>query len=137
MAYITTAEVAEIRKELKEVFGNKFKFSVRRRDGGLAVVVAIMSGETDFSNLWSGKTPEDYGYGYVDVNRYHIKEEHYGEHVALFEKIDEIIRSAPARADGGRAWFDKSDSMTDYFHTAFYYDIRVGNWDRPYVQREA
>ncbi|SFP01942.1 hypothetical protein [Hydrogenimonas thermophila] len=29
-------------------------------------------------------------------------------------------------------WYDRSDSMTDYFETAFYYDIDVGSWDKPY-----
>jgi hypothetical protein len=54
----------------------------------------------------------------------------------LFDRINKIIQTAPANAEGGRAWFDKSDSMTDYFHTAFYYDIQVGKWDRPYAQKE-
>ena len=43
MAYITTAEVKEIRTALKEEFGKKFKFSVSKRSGGIAVTVAIMS----------------------------------------------------------------------------------------------
>ena len=132
MAYITTKEVAAIRKELKETFGNTFKFSVSRRDGGLAVKVAIMKGRTDFSDLWAGKSKTDYGYGTADINRFHITKENYGKHVKLFEKINKIIQTAPAKAEGGRAWFDKSDSMTDYFHTAFYYDIQVGKWDREY-----
>jgi hypothetical protein len=135
MAYITTAEVKEIRLALKKEFGKKFKFSVSRRDGGLAVSVAIMAGEIDFSKLWDGKAPEDYGYGYQSINEYHITEKNYGEHVALFKTIDGIIRKAPANAEGGREYFDKSDSMTDYFHTAFYYDMQVGKWDRPYVQQ--
>jgi hypothetical protein len=33
----------------------------------------------------------------------------------------------------GNDWFDESDSMTDYFHTAFYTDINVGRWNKPYV----
>ena len=32
----------------------------------------------------------------------------------------------------GDDWFDKSDSMTDYFHTAFYNDIKIGDWQKPY-----
>ena len=28
-------------------------------------------------------------------------------------------------------WFDKSDSMIDYFHTAWYNDIKIGGWDKP------
>lgn len=134
MAYITTAEVKEIRNALKAKYGKQFKFSVQRRDRGLAVTVAIMKGDTDMSSLWEGKTAEDYGYGYVQINSYHTTEENYGEHAKLFTEITDIIKSAPANAEGGEAWFDKSDSMTDYFHTAFYFDLHVGKWDRAYEQ---
>jgi hypothetical protein len=137
MAYIRTEEVAEIRKALKANYGKKFKFSVTRRDRGLAVVVSIMAGKTDFSDLWADKVPGDYGYGYKDVNCYHIKPEYYGKHTKLFEDIVKIIKTAPANAEGGRAWFDKSDAMTDYFHTAFYFDLHVGRWDRAYERKAA
>jgi hypothetical protein len=29
----------------------------------------------------------------------------------------------------GDKWFDKSDSMVDYFHTAWYNDIKIGEWN--------
>lgn len=132
MAYIKTEEVAEIRKALKAKYGKKFKFSVQRRDRGLAVTVAIMKGDVDMSSLWEGKTADDYGYGYVQVNSYHTTEENYGKHAKLFTEITDIIKSAPANTEDGRAWFDKSDSQTDYFHTAFYFDLHVGKCDRPY-----
>jgi hypothetical protein len=134
MAYITTAEVKEIRLALKVKFGKKFKFSVTQRDGGLAVKVAIMSGPADFSNLWASKTKEDYGYGYKNINPYHITEKNYGDQVELFNEIHTIIKTAPAKAEGGSEYFDHSDSMTDYFHVAYYYDIQVGKWDKPYTQ---
>ena len=134
MAYITTAEVKEIRTALKEEFGKKFKFSVSKRSGGIAVTVAIMSGDVDLSSLWASKNEGDYGFGYTNINSYHITDKNYGDKVELFKKIDNIIKTAPAKAFGGRAYFDHSDSQTDYFHTAFYYDIEVGKWDKPYTQ---
>jgi len=33
----------------------------------------------------------------------------------------------------GDQWYDNSDAMTDYFDTAYYMDINVGQWDKPYV----
>lgn len=137
MAHITTQEVAAIREELKARFGKKFKFSVTRRDRGLAVVVAIMASDVDFSDLWADKVPGDYGYGYKDINTYHVTTENYGDHAHLFAEIVEIIKTAPAKAHGGCAWFDKSDAMTDYFHTAYYFDLHVGRWDREYVKKAA
>jgi hypothetical protein len=61
MAYISTAEVKEIRIALKAEFGKKFKFSVTKRDSGLAVSVAIMSGTVDMSSLWANKDEDDCG----------------------------------------------------------------------------
>ena len=29
-------------------------------------------------------------------------------------------------------WYDKSDAMTDYFNTAYYVDVNIGKWDKPY-----
>ena len=133
MAYIKTEEVKEIRKALKEEFGKRFKFSVTKQDHS-KVTVAIMGSDIDFSGLWSAKSPGDYGYGYVTINPYYIDEDRHGMFAPLFRKIVEIIKTAPANAEGGEAWFDKSDSMTDYFHTAFYFDVEVGKWDKPYTQ---
>lgn len=132
MAYITTAEVKAIREALKAEFGKRFKFSVRRRDSH-AVAVAIISGDTDFSDIWSDREPGDYGYGYSQINTYHTH--HYGDHKALFDRIVEIIKTAPATAEGGREWFDESDSQVDYFHTAYYWDLDVGKWDKAYVMK--
>jgi hypothetical protein len=134
MAYITTAEVKEIRLALKAEFGKKFKFSVTKRNGGLSVNVAIMSGELDMSSLWTSKNEDDYGFGRRNVNPFWINEKNYGDHVALFNKINDIIKTAPAKAEGGREFFDHSDSQSDYFHVAYYYDIQVGKWDKPYAQ---
>jgi hypothetical protein len=29
-------------------------------------------------------------------------------------------------------WYDRSDSQSDYFDTAYYVDVNVGKWDKPY-----
>ena len=33
----------------------------------------------------------------------------------------------------GNKWYDKSDAMVDYFDTAYYVDINIGKWNKPYV----
>jgi hypothetical protein len=96
-----------------------------------------MTGETDFSDLWGNKAPEDYGYGHTDINQFYIDKERYGDHAEMLNKVNKIIKTAPAKAEDGRAYFDDSDSQTDYFHCAFYYAIQVGKYDRPYLQKEA
>ena len=125
MAYIKTEEVSAIRNELKKRFGHTgLKFGVRKRHHS-SVHVTIKAGPIDFSDIYRD------GDQYAQVNIYHLHM--YGKHQPLFEEIEKIIKTAPALAEGGREWFDKSDAMTDYFHTAFYIDLDVGSYDKPYV----
>jgi hypothetical protein len=107
MAYISATDVAAIRKELKDAFP-KWKFGVRKESGGLAVAVNIKQGTAAFE----GKT-------YAQVNQYWI-DSHWtdAEDAMVLKKINEIMHNAPGRA-GGKVFFDESDAMTDYFHTAF------------------
>jgi len=123
MAYISANEVKAIRDELKAQFP-KFKFGVRKGSGSLSVNVTIKSGPTDFSDIFT------HGAGYAQINPYWLG--NYGEHQAFFEQVLRIIKIAPSTVEGGRRWFDESDAMTDYFHTAYYFHIQVGEWNKGY-----
>ena len=135
MAYIKTNEVAEIRKALKEKFGKSLKFSVRRQHYS-SVDVSIVSGNIDFYDGSMDSTDKYNGQvykfdGHSQINDHYP--EYYGKHEKLFADIIKIMKTAPAKADGGRAWYDNSDAMTDYFDTAYYTHINVGKWDKPYI----
>jgi hypothetical protein len=123
MAYISAKEVAAIRNELKAQFP-KFKFGVRKGSGSLSVDVTIKSGPTDFSDICTQ------GAGYAQINPYWLG--NYGRHQAFFEQVLRIIKIAPSTVEGGRRWFDESDASTDYFHTAYYFHIQVGEWNKGY-----
>ena len=124
MAYISATDVAAIRAELKQAFPN-WKFSVRKGAGSLSVDVTVLQGDVDFS--------ENLHNGYCQVNQYWID-----SHWASFEarealnKINDIMHNAPGRA-GGKVFFDESDAMTDYFHTAFYTHLSIGAWNKNYA----
>ncbi len=129
MACIKTEEVSAIRNELKKRFGHTgLKFGVKKQHHS-SVHVTIKAGPIDFSDIYR----DHYGSGdhYAQVNVYHLS--NYGQHQPFFEEVLKIIKTAPALAEGGREWFDKSDAMTDYFHTAFYINLNVGEYDKPYV----
>ena len=126
MAYINAQDVAQIRKELKEKFP-KFKFGVRKGAGSLSVGVTIKSGPADFV--------DPNGRGYIQINQYHLG--NYGPHEKFLRELVDIVKTAPSRGEGfrkGEGWYDRSDAMTDYFDTAYYFDINVGAWNKPYVR---
>jgi RNA binding exosome subunit len=119
MSYISTEDVKKIRVALKNEFGKKLKFGVRKSPSHHSVSVTIKSGTVDFSDIMSNT------YDQVQVNHYHLQ--NYGVHKSLFEKIVEIIKTAPSKK-----WYNNSDAMIDYFDVAFYFDLNVGDWDNPY-----
>ena len=123
MAYISANEVAAIRKELKAQFP-KFRFGVRKGSGSLSVDVTVKSGPADFSDIF-------HNVGHGQINHHWLC--NYGKHQAFFEQVMRIIKIAPATVPGRRRWFDESDAMTDYFHTAFYIHLSVGSWNKDYV----
>ena len=126
MAYISAQDVQAIRTELKQKFP-KWKFAVRKGSGSLSVDVNIMQGTESFDDHFSN------GRRYAQVNQYwiadHFKDS--SERQAI-EMINEIMHNAPGRA-GGKVYFDESDAMTDYFHTAFYTHLSIGKWDKDYT----
>ena len=122
MAYISTPEVRAIRQQLKEAFP-QLKFGVSKQHHS-PVDIIIKAGTVDFSDITDER-------GHAQINQYHLNRT--GRHQKMFEKMLKIIHTAPASVPGGRAWFDDSDAMTDYFHTAFYYSISVGSWSDSYT----
>jgi len=112
MAYMNQEKKSKIAAALKPVlakYGMKGSLSVCRHS---TIVLTLQSGAIDFDGKHS-------------VNIYWIAEQFNG--VAkdfLLEALD-ALRSAD--------WFDESDPMVDYYHTAYYVDINLGRWDKPYV----
>lgn len=117
MAYINAAEVKKIRECFKAAFPG-FKFSIRKEDH-CKVIVTVLSGPVDLTMHLNGGYRTNY-----DVNQYHMYQ--YCEHQELFNTMIDIIKRA------GRTWYDKSDAQVDYFDTAFYFNLRVGMWSKPY-----
>lgn len=139
MAYITKEEVAAIRKELKETFPT-IKFSVTKEHSSSVTAAIVQSSEFDFTPFLDGREYGSVNAGWVDVNyrnKVEFEKTTREKFIRIVQKIDEILHNAPARA-GLSEWFDKSDIMTDYFHTAWYTHVHIGKWNKPYkfVQKE-
>lgn len=128
MAYISAQDVKAIRTELKAAFP-KWKFGVRKGSGSLSVDVTILRGTASFDE---GFKDSFQGHRYCQVNQYWIDQNWQNESdKAALLKINEIMHNAPGRA-GGKVYFDESDAMTDYFHTAFYTHLSIGEWNKDY-----
>ena len=114
MAYISQKDKKELAPGIKGVlkkYGMKGSIAVKNH---MSLVVNLQSGPIHFDMD-----------GYTSVNVYHI-DKHYTGRAKDF--LNELVVAMK-----GTKWFDKSDIMTDYFHTAYYIDINVGKWNKPYV----
>lgn len=139
MAYINAEETKIIRDDLKKAFPF-VKFSVKNQHHS-SVIVTIL--EAPFNFDFTAPRHSYQGKKYFDVNVYWISpideerqqvqrsdEGHtlsLGDHEAyqFLRAVKEVVT---------KSWWDKSDLQSDYHHTAFYYDIRVGSWEKPFIQ---
>lgn len=132
MAYIGAQEVKSIREALKAQFP-KFKFSARKGSGSLSVEVTVKSGPIDFfenhnQTIDHRHVDSRLAEGYMQVNPYWFHEHFTGEAKDAIDQFLRIIKTAPERQ-----WYDRSDAMTDYFDTAYYIHLNIGEWSKPYV----
>ena len=134
MAYINQNEKKELAVGIKAVlkkYGVKGTIAVRNH---MVLVVNIKSGKLDIIQNWFDTvtkkgTVNDYGDimakpEYLSVNQYWIDENYSGV-------VKDFIHELYAAMKGDK-WFDKSDIQSDYFHTAYYMDVNVGSWNKPY-----
>ena len=117
MAYVSQKDKAQLAPQIKKVlnkYGMKGSISIRHHS---TLVVTLQSGAIDFKDY-------SHGDGYIQVNTYHIDSHYTGKAKAFLNELLAAMK--------GPGWFDKSDSMTDYFHLKHYCDINVGRWNKPY-----
>ena len=132
MAYMSQDQKKKLAPGIKAVlakYGVKGTIGVRHHS---SLVVNIKEGALDFiahANKKNKAYAERTGHQFYEVkdnyqaNPYHAD----GDEGVFGEFFGELIAAMK-----GTDWFDKSDIMTDYFHTAWYLDINIGQWNKPY-----
>jgi hypothetical protein len=135
MAYMNQERKAQLAPAIKAVFAKynvKGSISVRNHS---SLVVTIKSGNLDFigeANRWNREYAERTGQRFHPVTGYYQANPYKGAAEFADETIAAFFKELTA-AMRGDLWYDNSDVMTDYFDTAYYLDINIGNWQRPYV----
>jgi hypothetical protein len=132
MAYVSQEMKKTLAPAIKSVlkkYGYKGSIAV---DNHSSLVVNIKEGVADFIGMANAKNKEIAerrngryypSEGYIQVNTYYP--EHYGE---AQEFLEELIAAMK-----GTGWYNNTDAQIDYFDIAYYLDINVGKWDKPYV----
>lgn len=133
MAYMSQEKKTTLAPGIKAVlkkYNMKGSISVRNHS---SLVCTIKSGPLDIiGNMFDIAVKQEGSHynrnpvkpKYIDVNTYWIDDNYSG-------KVREFLL-ALEKAMKGADWYDRSDIQTDYFDTAYYIDINVGRWDKPY-----
>jgi hypothetical protein len=134
MAYMNQDKKAKIATKLQPIlkkYGIKGTLSVRSHS---TIVLTLKSGKIDFiansnkvcgashyqtANGWKPNTS-----GYDDVNQYWYQDHYDGKTKAFLDEAFRAMKSA--------GWYNNSDIQTDYFDIAYYVDINIGKWNKPY-----
>lgn len=133
MAYMNQEKKATIAAQVKPIFkkyGVKGSLAVRNHS---TIVVNIKSGSLDFIGNYNalqikrrdmGRDAHIVTQEYMDVNPYWYQEHFNDVCKEFFEELFNAVKSAE--------WYNNSDAMIDYFDTAYYFDVNVGRWNKPY-----
>jgi len=120
MAYMNQETKKKLAPGIKAVlaeYGMKGTLSVRNH---MVLEVNIRKGALDVAQ----DVKESHGRDYFQVNPYWFDEHYTGKTREFLGKLMAAIK--------GDQWYDNSDAMTDYFDTAYYFDINIGEYGRPY-----
>jgi hypothetical protein len=104
------------------------KYSLRV-DNHMAIQCTIRSGSVDFiGNMKSMLKGDQFKLttdrGYIQVNPYWYNEHFTGDAREIINKVIDGLMSAD--------YYDRSDAQVDYFDTAYYMHLNIGDWDKPY-----
>lgn len=119
MAYMNQEKkkrIAAVLKPILKKFGVKGTLSVRNHS---SIVLTITEGSIDFAKEYGA----DSKFG-IQVNPYWYQEHFTGKAKEFLSEAIPAMYSAD--------YYDRSDAQIDYFDTAYYVNVNIGKWNKPY-----
>ena len=138
MAYMNQemkAKITTLLKPILQKYGVKGSLSVRNHS---TICLTVKSGKIDFvENYIKTDAEKPYAKHFsedqvayirknqsIDVNPYWFQDHFTGKAKAFLTEAFRALK--------GANWYDRSDAQVDYFDTAYYVDINIGKWGKPY-----
>jgi hypothetical protein len=124
------AKKAVIKAALDKVLkpaGFKYSLAVKNH---MSISCTILAGPLDFIGNFKAVTGDKFKIipgreiDNLQVNLYWINDHFSGIHADILAQCAQALKAAD--------YYDRSDAMTDYFDTAYYMDLNIGRWDKPY-----
>ena len=138
MAYMNQERKAKIATAIKPIlakYGLKGSLSIQNHS---TIFLTVKSGKIDFienyintdHNTWTGHKMDQHTIDSIrknqslDVNPYWYHEHFSGVAKDFLTEAFQALKAAD--------WYDESDAQTDYFNTAYYVNLNIGKWNKPY-----
>jgi len=140
MAYMSQEKKKEIAEQLKKVVPKGWKYSLGVRHHS-TLVMTIRSAPVDLIDEHNravyAKNPGYRADSQNYVGRDRLAEDNFSvnvyhepmmlENKEVFQKILKVLNTGN---------YDNSDIQTDYFECGFYVDLKVGEWDKPFIVKD-
>ena len=135
MAYMNQERKAKISAMLKPVLKKYGVKGTLRVDNHSTITLNIKEGSVDFIQNYLETVKNSFQVSteqnkyitekqYLDVNPYWYHDHFSGRAKSFLKEAMDALR--------GAGWYDRTDAMTDYFDTAYYVGISIGQWKKPY-----
>ena len=134
MAYMNQAKKAIISNLMKPILK---KYNVKATlsvDNMSTINLNIKSSAFDFVGIYNKKLQEEQSWKFPNETFYPrenfklsdgwVSDSYEGKELAFFEEAFLALQ--------GAGYYNNTDSQIDYFDTAYYYYINIGQWDKPY-----
>ena len=130
MAYVSQerkAQIAPLVKAVLKKYRVKGTLSVQNHS---TLVLTVKSGKIDFISNFT-ETVKNRSYDCnatrtnIDVNPYWFQEHFTGAAKNFLTEVFAAMKSA--------GWYDNSDAQVDYFDIAYYVNVNIGKWNKPYI----
>lgn len=135
MAYMNQEKKAIIKAALDKVLKPRgIKYSLRV-DNHMSINCTIKAAPIDFIGNMRERLQGDifnkgiYTRGYMPVNLYWINEHFSGEAAQILSEAGEALKAA--------GYYDNSNAQIDYFETAYYMHLNIGQWNKLFILLEA
>jgi hypothetical protein len=116
---------AKIAALLKEVMPKGYKYSLSV-DNYTTIILTIAAAPIDLVKIAVEKAGYHALDGHVQLNSHHLAKHFEKTEVAdLFKKIEAAMYGAD--------YHDNSNIMIDYHDTAYYVNVNLGKWNKPFL----
>jgi len=124
MAYVSKDLMKKVRENVKKAFPSKdgWKITCKRSSSFSSVTATIRKAPDKFHDELKSICVDEVSEVYSSLSKHHVTDNAYLNEV--HDKLEDCLMTDE--------YYNRSDVMTDYFDYSHYYDMYVGEYEKPF-----